>query len=79
MNHYISDHENVLDSCNDAIPIKYDQAHFDLIKEELPDISDRLAAHVARLFARDPVPAYEGEFIEDQIDDEHWTLHFENL
>ena len=32
-------------------------------------IDDRLANHIARLFARDPVPAYEGEFIEEQIDD----------
>ena len=26
---------------------------------------ERMAEHIARLFARDPVPAYEGEFLED--------------
>ena len=34
------------------------------------DIDDRLAEHVARLFHRDPVPSYEGEYFEDQIDDD---------
>jgi len=42
-------------------------------------MSDRLAKHIARLFARDPVPAYEGEFIEENIDDNEMTSHFENL
>ena len=42
-------------------------------------MSERLAEHVARLFTRDPVPAYEGEFIEEQIDDEEIASHFENL
>lgn len=34
---------------------------------------------MARLFTRDPVPAYEGEFIEEQIDDTDLVSHFENL
>lgn len=42
-------------------------------------IDDRLANHIARLFARDPVPAYEGEFIEEQIDDNEIVAHFENI
>ena len=29
------------------------------------DIDHRLAEHIARLFFRDPIPAYEGEFIEE--------------
>ena len=33
--------------------------------QENTDIDDRLADHVARLFTRDPVPAYEGEFLEE--------------
>ena len=44
-----------------------------------PDIDSRLAEHIARLFARDPVPTYEGEYIEEQIDDTQLTSHFENL
>ena len=46
---------------------------------ENTDIDDRLADHVARLFTRDPVPAYEGEFLENQIDDTDLVSHFENL
>ena len=52
---------------------------FDLIKQEAPEIDDSLARHIARLFTRDPVPSYEGEYMEDQIDDNHITSHFENL
>ena len=26
---------------------------------------DRMAEHIARIFSRDPVPTYEGEFMED--------------
>ena len=43
---------------------------------ENPDIDDRLAEHIARMFFRDPVPAYEGEFIEEQINDDEITMHF---
>jgi len=49
-----------------------------LIKENT-DVDDRMAEHIARIFAKDPVPAYEGEFLEDQIDDTDLTCHFENL
>ena len=40
---------------------------------------ERMAEHIARLFARDPVPTYEGEFMDDQIDDKDLACHFENL
>lgn len=43
------------------------------------NLDERLAEHVARLFTRDPVPSYEGEHIEDQIDDNDIVTHFENL
>ena len=77
MNHYISDHEFVKDEHMDTMPIKYLNEYKEtLIKEGL---SERLAEHVARIFTRDPVPAYEGEFIEDQIDDENIVSHFENV
>jgi glutamate--cysteine ligase catalytic subunit len=42
-------------------------------------VDDRMAEHIARIFWRDPVPAYEGEFLDDQIDDNDLTCHFENL
>ena len=76
MNHYISDHQYVLDQHQDAIQIPINQEYRELLGK---DIDDRLANHIARLFTRDPVPAYEGEFIEDQIDDSDLVSHFENL
>lgn len=42
-------------------------------------IDARLAEHIAKLFKRDPVPSYEGEFIEEQLNDEELTCHFENV
>ena len=69
MNHYISNHQFVLDEHNNGIPIKYSEEHKKILQEDSA-IDDRLAEHIARLFARDPVPSYEGEFIEEQIDDE---------
>ena len=47
--------------------------------QEKTEIDDRLAEHIARLFHRDPVPTYEGEHIEDQIDDNELVSHFENI
>ena len=29
------------------------------------DIDERLAEHIAKMFFRDPLPAYEGELVED--------------
>ena len=78
MNHYISNHQYVQDSHNDATPIRYFEEHKKLLKDS-SDIDDRLADHIARLFVRDPVPSYEGEHMEEQIDDEDLTSHFENL
>jgi len=46
------------------MPINYKMEY----KEHLlnnSDIDSRLAEHIARLFARDPLPAYEGEFIDE--------------
>lgn len=62
MNHYISNHEYVKDSHNDGAQIKYDEEHKKLLLES--NIDDRLANHISRLFVRDPVPSYEGEFVE---------------
>ena len=61
----------------DAEPIRFsDEYKQELIQD---GVDDRLAEHVAKLFTRDPVPAYEGEFMEDNIDDDDITMHFENL
>jgi glutamate--cysteine ligase catalytic subunit len=43
------------------------------------DMDERLAEHIAKMFSRDPIPTYEGEFIEDQINDNDITMHFENI
>ena len=42
-------------------------------------LDKKLAQHIARLFLRDPIPAFEGEFMEEQIDDDNIVSHFENL
>jgi len=77
INHYISNHQFVKDEHSDAEPIRFDPSY----KKDLMDsgIDERLSEHVAKLFVRDPVPAYEGEFLEDQIDDTQITSHFENI
>ena len=77
MNHYISNHKYIQDKHNDSLPIKYDQRHKDALTEK--GIDSRLADHIARLFVRDPVPSYEGEYYEDQLNDAELTCHFENL
>lgn len=77
MNHYISDHEYVKDEHMDTMPVKYDNEHKEFLVNE--GLSDRLANHIARIFTRDPVPAYEGEFVEGQIDDNAIVSHFENV
>ena len=79
MNHYLSDHEYVGLDLEDSYPIHYSEDHFKLLKEAAPDLDDKLAKHIAKLFARDPIPAYEGEFMEDQFTDDENTSHFENL
>jgi len=47
----------------DSAPIKFDEKHKELLMKD--GIDSRLAEHIARLFNRDPVPSYEGEYIED--------------
>ena len=79
MNHYLSDHEFVQDSHNNGDKIRYSQEYLDDIKKGCPNISDRLAQHFAEIFTRDPIPAYEGEFLEEQINNNEMTGHFENL
>ena len=78
MNHYISKHQYVPDEVHDVKPIAYSQEHKQLLMEN-SEIDDRLAEHVAKMFSRDPIPAYEGEFLEEQIDDNEITMHFENI
>ena len=64
MNHYISNHEYVPDSVHDVKPISFSKEHKDLLMEN-SEIDERLAEHVAKMFFRDPLPAYEGEFLEE--------------
>ncbi len=78
MNHYISNHQYVTDEVHDTKPIAFDQEHKELLMENT-QMDGRLAEHIAKMFSRDPLPAYEGEFIEEQIDDDEITMHFENL
>jgi glutamate--cysteine ligase catalytic subunit len=78
MNHYISDHEFVKDELMDTLPIKYDPEFKELLIKE-GGLDERLADHVARIFTRDPVPAYEGEFVEEYINNDEIVSHFENV
>ena len=64
MNHYISNHEYVKDHHMDTKPIRYNNEHKKILLEN-SDIDERLAEHISRLFARDPVPSYEGEHIQE--------------
>lgn len=64
MNHYISSHEYVTDNMNDGLKIKFDEAHKSTLMKD-GGLDERLAEHIAKLFTRDPVPAYEGEFMDD--------------
>ena len=61
INSYISNHDYVTVSCNDSTPIKFSDQHKQLIMEQT-GADEKMAEHIARLFARDPVPTYEGEF-----------------
>lgn len=78
MNHYISNHGYVKESHQDGKTLRFNPEYKELLMKEA-GIDDRLAEHVAKLFTRDPVPAYEGEFIKDQIDDNDLVAHFENI
>lgn len=64
MNHYISNHEYVTDALNDGGKVRFDEAHKEMLMKD-GGLDGRLAEHVAKLFTRDPVPAYEGEFMDD--------------
>ena len=63
---------------DDAEPIRYNPEYKEYLQNN-SDLDERLASHIARLFVRDPVPAYEGEFMDEQIDDNDLVAHFENI
>lgn len=77
MNHYISKHQYVKDKYMDTYQYKINHEHFQYLKDN--GLDDRLAHHIASLFVRDPIPTYDNELDEEQIDDEETTAHFENL
>lgn len=63
MNHYLSDHVYVKDKHFDTVQYKSSAEHIAFLKSK--GVDERLAFHIASLFVRDPVPAYENEFIEE--------------
>ena len=63
MNHYISNHSYVKDKHNDSAQIDFDENHRKILMDG--GIDRRLAEHISKLFKRDPVPSYEGEYLEE--------------
>ncbi len=58
MNHYISDHPHFSEELEDVTPTPYDETHFDSLVEA--GIPNRLAKHLAKLFAHDALVIYKG-------------------
>jgi glutamate--cysteine ligase catalytic subunit len=77
MNHYISRHQYVKDKYMDTYQYKVNEEHLEYLKTN--GLDERLAFHIASLFVRDPIPTYDNELDEEQIDDNETTAHFENL
>jgi len=78
MNHYISSHYYVKDAYFDTPQCQVNPKHMEILTKE-GGLDDRLAFHVASLFVRDPVPTYDIEHDEKEIDHEKNAAHFENL
>ena len=74
MYHYISNHEYVSDKDNDTGKMNDSNEYMEMMKQA--GIDDRLAYHVASLFARDPLVIYDKGIV---TDDSKSTMHFENL
>jgi len=72
---YISDYREDLDRMYHDIPCEVDEE----LRSELVDqgITPPLARHVAHLFTRDPLVAFEGSV--EEVDDETSTEHFESI
>lgn len=77
MNHYISHHQYVKDTYFDTPQYKVDQNFKNFLQAE--GLDDRLAFHIASLFIRDPVPAYDYEFDDEGYDPKETSSHFENF
>ena len=67
MNHYLSHHQYVKDVYFDTPQYKVDPNYVNLLKTE-GGLDDRLAYHIASLFIRDPVPAYDYELEKEGFD-----------
>ena len=76
LNHYLSNHHYVKAAYFDTPQYTVDPAHMDLLTAS--GVDPRLAFHIASLFVRDPIPAYDKEFTDD-VDYGKVTAHFENL
>ncbi|CAK0797639.1 unnamed protein product, partial [Prorocentrum cordatum] len=72
---YISDYTQDLDNMYNDIPCEVDEEVQSQLLEE--GVVMPLARHVAHLFARDPLVAFEGAVAE--VDDETSTEHFESI
>jgi len=59
VNHYISNHEFVKESHNDTQKVPLEEGHMQALKAS--GLDDKLAYHIAAVFARDPVPCYQTE------------------
>ena len=57
------------------IPVPIDEAHFQSLRQA--GIDPALSQHIAHLFTRDPLVAFEGGITE--VDDETMTDHFESI
>lgn len=77
MNHYLSDHEYVKQEYFDTVQYKVNPQHMEKLQQA--GLDQRLAFHVASLFARDPIPMYSNELDETMFTDCENTSHFENL
>ena len=62
----------------DTLQYKPKPEHLKMLKEQ-SGLDDRLAFHIASLFVRDPVPTFDFEHDEPNIDVTLTTAHFENL
>jgi glutamate--cysteine ligase catalytic subunit len=72
---YISDYTEDVDNMYNDIPCEVDEEVQSQLVEE--GVAMPLARHVAHLFARDPLVAFEGAVAE--VDDEASTEHFESI
>jgi len=60
-NHYISDHAYSQSKHSDQVPYKPNPEHIEYLVKET-GMDEKLAFHLAALFVRDPIIAYDSDF-----------------